>query len=115
MLKYQLHSIESEWMFSSSLWRLHIMFFQNLLQVSSVDLIVQDADGREIESQLIPMSNASLIVRNYHIKAYTGRSVSSSMTYWLAFSASLPPLGFSTYFVTSSKRRGQDIFTLFLF
>lgn len=75
------------------------------IPVSSEDLIVQDADGREIESQLIPMSNASLIVRNYHVKAYTGRSVSSSTTYWLAFSGSVPPLGFSTYFVTSSKRR----------
>ncbi|KAI5651043.1 hypothetical protein M9H77_37048 [Catharanthus roseus] len=80
------------------------------IPVSSAELIVKDSDGREIESQLIPMPNASLISRNYHVKAYMGRSASSSTTYWLAFPVSLPPLGFSTYFVSSSsKRTGSEV------
>ncbi|KAL0351209.1 UNVERIFIED_CONTAM: Alpha-mannosidase [Sesamum radiatum] len=58
---------------------------------------------KEIESQLLPLSNVSLLNVNYHIKAYLGISASSSARYWLAFSVSVPPLGFSTYVVSSAK------------
>ncbi|KAL3526248.1 hypothetical protein ACH5RR_010904 [Cinchona calisaya] len=77
------------------------------IPVSSEGLIVRDSNGREIESQLIPISRASLITRNYHVKAYMGRSAGSSDKYWLAFSASVPPLGFSTYIVSSSRKTGS--------
>ncbi|CAI9094984.1 OLC1v1030831C1 [Oldenlandia corymbosa var. corymbosa] len=78
------------------------------IPVSSEDLVVWDSDGREIESQLIPISNASLVTRNYHVKAYLGRLSDSSNSdrYWLAFSASVPPLGFSTYIISNSKSTG---------
>ncbi|KAK3039160.1 hypothetical protein RJ639_028906 [Escallonia herrerae] len=73
------------------------------IPVSSHAIIVLDSGGREIESQLLPLSNASLSTRSYHVKAYLGRSPSGSPNYWLAFSASVPPLGFSTYTVSSVK------------
>lgn len=76
------------------------------IPVSSEGLIVQDSDGRDIESQLIPISSASLTTRNYHVKAYLGGSATGSGKYWLAFSASVPPLGFSTYIVSSSRKTG---------
>ncbi|KAK2968814.1 hypothetical protein RJ640_028207 [Escallonia rubra] len=73
------------------------------IPVSSHAIVVLDSGGREIESQLLPLSNASLSTRSYHVKAYLGRSPSGSPNYWLAFSASVPPLGFSTYTVSSVK------------
>lgn len=74
------------------------------IPVSSESLIVLDSAGKEIESQLLPLSNASLCTRNYHVKAHLRRSASSLARYWLAFSATVPPLGFSTYVVSSAKK-----------
>ncbi|CAL5370340.1 unnamed protein product [Camellia sinensis] len=70
----------------------------------STEVIVLDSAGREIESQLLPLSNASLRIRNFHVKAYLDRSPGDTLKYWLAFSVSVPPLGFSTYIVSSAKR-----------
>ncbi|KAL2455897.1 Glycosyl hydrolase family 38 protein [Forsythia ovata] len=74
------------------------------IPVSSECLIVLDSTGKEIESQLLPLSNVSLRTRHYHVKVNLGRSASSLARYWLAFSATVPPLGFSTYVVSSAKR-----------
>lgn len=73
------------------------------IPVSSENLVVRDSSGKEIESQLLPISNISLLTTNYLVKAYLGTSASISARYWLAFSASVPPLGFSTYIVSSAK------------
>ncbi|KAL8049130.1 hypothetical protein ABFX02_06G001300 [Erythranthe guttata] len=73
------------------------------IPVSSDDLVVLDSNGREIESQILPLSNVSLLTINFHTKAYLGTSASSLARYWLAFSASVPPLGFSTYAVSGAK------------
>jgi len=78
-----------------------------LLQVSSHELIVLDSDGREIESQLLPILNASLNMRNYHVKAYLGKSPSDTPRYWLGFTATVPPLGFNTYIISSAKHTGH--------
>lgn len=78
-----------------------------MLQVSSERVIVQDAGGKEIESQLLPLSNATLSIRNYYVKAYLGNQPSQTLKYWLAFSASVPPLGFSSYVVSNAKGSGR--------
>ncbi|KAG5526950.1 hypothetical protein RHGRI_028029 [Rhododendron griersonianum] len=86
----------------------HLQFLLPPFMVSSEGVIVMDSAGREIESQLLPLSNASLSIRNYHVKAYLGRSPGETMKYWLAFSVSVPPLGFSTYTVASAKGTGAS-------
>ncbi|KAH6810146.1 Glycosyl hydrolase family 38 protein [Perilla frutescens var. frutescens] len=73
------------------------------IPVSSENLVVRDSSGKEIKSQLLPISNISLLTTSYLVKAYLGISASTSARYWLAFSASVPPLGFSTYAVSSAK------------
>ncbi|XP_023924146.1 alpha-mannosidase At3g26720 [Quercus suber] len=78
------------------------------IPVSSDKVFVQDSDGREIESQLLPLSNVTLSMRNYYVKAYMGTSPNGSLKYWLAFSASVPPLGFSTYIVSNAKQTGPS-------
>ncbi|KAK1369859.1 Alpha-mannosidase [Heracleum sosnowskyi] len=72
------------------------------IPVSSKEVIVQDSDGREIASQLLPLTNFSLNTRNYHVKAYLGVSPGNTPSYWLAFSALVPPLGFSTYIISAA-------------
>ncbi|KAM7509321.1 hypothetical protein LguiA_019774 [Lonicera macranthoides] len=74
------------------------------IPVSSEGIVVLDSGGREIESQLLPLANAYLSTRNYHVRAYLGRSPSATPKYSLAFTASVPPLGFSTYVVSTGNQ-----------
>ncbi|XP_074275159.1 alpha-mannosidase At3g26720-like isoform X3 [Silene latifolia] len=66
-------------------------------------VLVQDSKGKEVESQLLPLTNASLSIRNDHLKAYLGKQPDGATKHWLAFHVSVPPLGFSTYIVSSSQ------------
>ncbi|VAI39198.1 unnamed protein product [Triticum turgidum subsp. durum] len=74
------------------------------IPVMSDSIVVHDSEGREIESQLLPIANASSHLRDRHVKAYLGTSPAASPKFWVAFPASVPPLGFSTYFISSGKR-----------
>ena len=84
-----------------------------IIQVSFKEVIVQDHDGREIVSQLLPLTNFSLNTRNYHVRAYLGVSPGNTPSYWLAFSAFVPPLGFSTYIISRANKTGCPSSTLF--
>lgn len=90
----------------TSLVNLCLLYF---VQVSSKEVVVQDSDGKEIVSQLLPLSNFSLNTRNYHVKAYLGVSPGNTPSYWLAFSAFVPPLGFSTYIISTANKTGYYI------
>ncbi|XP_009415848.2 probable alpha-mannosidase At5g13980 isoform X1 [Musa acuminata AAA Group] len=68
--------------------------------------IVHDSDGNEIESQLLPLADATINLRSHHVKAYLGISPSITPKFWLIFAVSVPPLGFNTYFVSSTKGKG---------
>ncbi|KAK9926543.1 hypothetical protein M0R45_023768 [Rubus argutus] len=74
------------------------------IPVVSENVTVKDFTGKEIESQILPLLNASVGLRNDHVKAYLGISPSVTPRYWLAFSATVPPLGFSTYIVSSATQ-----------
>ncbi|GJY15527.1 glycosyl hydrolase family 38 protein [Tanacetum coccineum] len=78
------------------------------IPVSTHELIVLDSSGKEIKSQLLPIFNASLNTRNYHVKAYLGKSPSSTPQYWLGFTASVPPLGFSTYVISKAEHKDRS-------
>ncbi|KAF8694238.1 hypothetical protein HU200_038373 [Digitaria exilis] len=75
--------------------------------VFSDSIVVHDSEGREIESQLLPIASASLNLRDKHVKAYLGTTPGAKPKFWLAFPVSVPPLGFNTYFVSSSKKSGN--------
>jgi len=62
---------------------------------------VRDSNGREVEAQLLPVTNASLSMRNDNVKLDLGNHPEGGLSYWLAFSVSVPPVGFSTYFVSA--------------
>lgn len=82
-------------------------FISNLLQVVSESVVVHDSEGIEIESQLLPLANTSVNIRNQYVKAYLGISPGVTPKFWLAFPVSVPPLGFNTYFVSNAKQTGD--------
>ncbi|KAK7350740.1 hypothetical protein VNO77_09651 [Canavalia gladiata] len=74
------------------------------IPVVNENVIVRDSSGKEIQSQLLPILDAIHALRNYHTAAYLGVSPTVKPKYWLAFSATVPPLGFSTYYVSNAKQ-----------
>lgn len=79
------------------------------LQVISEDVAVKNSEGKVIESQLLPLADASIRLRNYHVKAYLGNIPTATPKFWLAFPVSVPPFGFSTYIISTSRRAGLFI------
>ncbi|KAL4634651.1 hypothetical protein ACB092_04G215900 [Castanea dentata] len=73
------------------------------IPVINENVAVWDSSGKEVESQLLPLLDVSVGVRKYHVKAYLGISPKTTPSFWLAFSATVPPLGFSTYIISSFK------------
>ncbi|KAK1433974.1 hypothetical protein QVD17_10892 [Tagetes erecta] len=78
------------------------------LPVVSENIAVYDSSGKQVESQLLPVVKESISDRSYYATAYTGKSPSSTPKYWLAFTASVPPLGFSTYAISSTNKPASN-------
>ncbi|KAL0014657.1 hypothetical protein SO802_001726 [Lithocarpus litseifolius] len=76
------------------------------IPVINENVTVYDFEGREIESQLLPPASAYMDLRNYYVRAYLGQSPTETPKYLLAFSVSVPPLGFSTYTISSARKPG---------
>ncbi|CAK9177487.1 unnamed protein product [Ilex paraguariensis] len=73
------------------------------IPVINENVTVRDSSGKEIEAQILPVATASVALRNFYAAAYVGQSPSAGPLYWLAFTASVPPLGFGTYTVSKAK------------
>ncbi|KAK3009009.1 hypothetical protein RJ639_013349 [Escallonia herrerae] len=78
------------------------------IPVINENVTVQDSSGKEIVSQLLPIIDASIAIRSSHVTAYVGESPNATPKYWLAFAASVPPLGFSTYIISSTKQKAAN-------
>ncbi|CAN1243886.1 Probable alpha-mannosidase At5g13980 [Linum perenne] len=74
--------------------------------VISDDVIVHDPEGKEVEAQLVPLVDAYLSLRNFHVKAYMGTTPAGNPKFWLTFRVSVPPFGFSSYTISSAKIAG---------
>nr|XP_012569187.1 probable alpha-mannosidase At5g13980 [Cicer arietinum] len=70
-------------------------------------ITVHDSNGVEIESQILPLAEVYVDLRNYYVKAYLGQNPVKTPKYWLAFEVSVPPFGFSTYTVLTAKKTGS--------
>ncbi|KAG0483110.1 hypothetical protein HPP92_011194 [Vanilla planifolia] len=78
------------------------------IPVVSDSVIVHDSsNGREIESQLLPIFDASLGLQSLYVKAYLGVSLDVAPKFWLAFPVSVPPFGFSTYIISNAEKIGS--------
>ncbi|XP_062010431.1 probable alpha-mannosidase At5g13980 isoform X2 [Rosa rugosa] len=78
------------------------------IPVINEDVIVHDSEGKAIESQLLPLDDVHLGLRNYYVKAYLGQTPTKTPKYWLVFTVSVPPLGFSTYTISGAEGAGAS-------
>lgn len=72
---------------------------------------MHDSEGHEVESQLVPFTDEYAALRNYHVEAYLGHAPTQVPKYWLVFSVSVPPLGFTTYTISTAKKTGTMVQT----
>ncbi|GKV44092.1 hypothetical protein SLEP1_g51316 [Rubroshorea leprosula] len=76
------------------------------IPVNNADLVVRDSSGNIVDTQYVGLDNVTINLRNFYTKAYLGYSPNQAPQYWLLFQASVPPLGWNTYFI--SKAAGKD-------
>ncbi|KAH6760034.1 Glycosyl hydrolase family 38 protein [Perilla frutescens var. frutescens] len=77
------------------------------IPVNDYNLTVKDSSGNVVESQYIEVDNVTSGLRNFYVKAYLGISDENAAKYWLVFPASVPPLGWSTYFISKESQTGS--------
>lgn len=76
------------------------------IPVNDPNLVVADSYGKHIETQYVTMDNTTSNLRNFYVKAYGFPSIQVPR-YWLHFQVSVPPLGWSTYFIASATGLGK--------
>ncbi|XP_042025664.1 alpha-mannosidase isoform X1 [Salvia splendens] len=77
------------------------------IPVNDHNLVVKDSSGNVVKSQYIEMDSVTDELRKFYLKAYLGISDTSPAKYWLVFPASVPPLGWSTYFISRGTQKGR--------
>lgn len=80
-------------------------------QVNEANLAVKDSSGNNLEVQYVDVDSVTADLRTFYVKAYLGLSPKKAPKYWLLFQVSVPPLGWSTYFI--SKATGKSKFQMF--
>lgn len=77
------------------------------IPVEDVNLVVQDSIGNMVETQYVELDNVTKNLRNFYAKAYFGSPPKYEPKYWLIFQASVPPLGWNTYFISKPAGKGK--------
>ncbi|OWM66454.1 hypothetical protein CDL15_Pgr013671 [Punica granatum] len=78
------------------------------IPVNDMNLVVEDSSGSSIETQYMELDNVTINLRNFYTQAYLGTSPTKVPKYWLLIQASLPPLGWNTYFVSKASAEGKN-------
>ena len=76
------------------------------IPVNDANLVVKDSSGNKLEVQYVDVDDVTTNLRKFYVKAYVGVSPKQSPKYWLLFQVSVPPLGWSTYFISKATRKG---------
>ncbi|XP_077246592.1 alpha-mannosidase-like isoform X2 [Tasmannia lanceolata] len=76
------------------------------IPVNDDHLVVRDSAGNAIDAQYVFMDNATSNFRNFYTKAYLGVSSKELPKYWFLFQVSIPPFGWSTYFISKADGKG---------
>ncbi|KAI3665362.1 hypothetical protein L6452_43986 [Arctium lappa] len=79
------------------------------IPVKDANLVVQDDKGNTVEAQFIEFDNITSNLRSFYTEAYLGISPTEVPKYWLLFQASVPPMGWNTYFITKTSGKGGHI------
>ncbi|KAL5122566.1 Alpha-mannosidase [Glycine soja] len=76
------------------------------IPVNDANLVVKDSSGNNLEVQYVDVDDVTTNLRKFYVKAYLGVSPKQAPKYWLLFQVSVPPLGWSTYFISKATRKG---------
>ncbi|KAF0929308.1 hypothetical protein E2562_019891 [Oryza meyeriana var. granulata] len=76
--------------------------------VNDAHLVVKSSDGTSLQSQLVEVDNVTANLRKLYVKAYLGITSDKTPKYWLVFQASVPPMGWNTYFISKSTATGSN-------
>ncbi|XP_027344930.1 alpha-mannosidase isoform X2 [Abrus precatorius] len=76
------------------------------IPVNDANLVVKDSSGNNLEVQYVDVDNVTTNLRKFYVKAYLGLSPTQAPKYWLLFQVSVPPLGWSTYFISKATGKG---------
>lgn len=79
-----------------------------MYQVNDAGLSVEDSSGNTLDAQYIPMDNVTSNLRSFFTKAYLGLSSTQIPKYWLVFKATVPPLGWNTFFISKASAEGMQ-------
>ncbi|KAK9948409.1 hypothetical protein M0R45_003985 [Rubus argutus] len=77
------------------------------IPVNDVNLVVQDSSGNVLEAQYVSVDDVTRNIRNLYTEAYLGQSSKQIPKSWLIFQASVPPLGWDTYFISRGATKGK--------
>ncbi|KAL6908177.1 hypothetical protein ACP4OV_002347 [Aristida adscensionis] len=77
------------------------------IPVNDENLIVKGSDGTIMETQLVEIDNVTDTLRKFHLKAYLGLTTDKAPKYSLVFQASVPPLGWNSYFISKPTGTGS--------
>jgi len=69
--------------------------------------VVKDSSGNKVEVQYVDVDDVTANLRKLYVKAYLGLPPKQAPKYWLLFQASIPPLGWSTYFISKASGKGK--------
>lgn len=79
------------------------------IPVNDAGLSVEDSSGITLDAQYIPMDKVTSKLRSFYTNAYLGVSSTQIPKYWLVFKATLPPLGWTTFFISkASSTQGMN-------
>ncbi|TVU31334.1 hypothetical protein EJB05_23016 [Eragrostis curvula] len=76
------------------------------IPVNDQNLVVKSSDGTIVDSQLVEVDNVTGNLRKFYVKAYLGITTEKPPRYWLVFQASVPPMGWNSYFISRPNGTG---------
>ncbi|OEL33702.1 Alpha-mannosidase [Dichanthelium oligosanthes] len=76
--------------------------------VNDGNLAVKNSDGTIVESQLVEVDNVTGNLRKFYVKAYLGITTDKPPKYWLVFQASVPPMGWNSYYISRPTGAGYN-------
>ncbi|KAK3157330.1 hypothetical protein QOZ80_2AG0119610 [Eleusine coracana subsp. coracana] len=76
------------------------------IPVNDDKLVVKSSNGTIVDSQLVEVDNVTGNLRKTYVKAYLGITTDKPPKYWLVFQASVPPMGWNSYFISRSTGTG---------
>ncbi|XP_027359889.1 alpha-mannosidase-like [Abrus precatorius] len=77
------------------------------IPVNDANLIVKDSLGNNVQTQYVEVDSVTANLREMYVKAYVGLTPKQAPKYSLLFQVSVPPLGWSTYFISKPAIKGK--------